>query len=101
MRLAAFEPCDEHLIALEVTEFQQRRLAPPKAVPVHEIEEKKVANVLFRDCPEETLGLFLRVVLDRPLLARAACPYPASTATRSGPFPLGMNGDFAGNPGFH
>jgi len=72
MRLAALEPCDEHLVALEIAELQQCCLAPPKSVPVHEIEEKEVADILFRNRLEETLGLFLRVVLDRPLLVQAA-----------------------------
>lgn len=101
VRLAAFEPGDEHLIALEVTKLQQGCLATSKTVPVHEVEEKEVADVLFRNRLEKALGLFLRVVLDRPLFARSACPYAASPATRSGLFARDMNGDFAGNPGFH
>ena len=101
MRVTAFEPCDEHLITLEVAQLQQCRLAPPKAMPVHEIEQKEVADVLRWNCLEEPLGLFLRVVLDWPLLAWAACSYPASPATRTRPLSFGMNGDFAGNPGFH
>jgi hypothetical protein len=76
-------------------------VAPAQSVAVREVEKEKIANVLWRNGGEKTFDLLFRVVLDRPLLARSAKGCSASSATRRRALPAGMNGDFAGNPGFH
>ena len=101
VRVAAFEACDEDLIAFDIAEFEQRCFTSAQAVAVREIEEQQVTDVLFRNLSEEAFGLLLRVVLDRSL-----CPKPielcsTSSATRRWALSLGMNSDSAGNPGFH
>jgi len=101
VRIAALETRDEDLIALEIAELDERRFAATEPVPVHEIEEEEIANVVFGNRSEEAFGLFLRVVLNwsRALLARTT--RTSATAARPSAFPVGMKCDFAGNPGFH
>jgi hypothetical protein len=101
VRVTALEPGNVHLIAFEIAQLKERRFATTEAVSVHEIEEEQVAGVVFGDRGEEAFGLFNRVVLDGSLLARTAGPSTASPASRCWALPLGMNGDSAGNPGFH
>jgi hypothetical protein len=98
---AALEARDPDLVALNVREFDERGFTPSKSVSVREIEKEQVADVVLGDEREEALNLLLRAVLDRPLLARSAGPCSASSAARRWALSLGMNGDFAGNPGFH
>ncbi|MEO8379553.1 MAG: hypothetical protein ABI779_07795, partial [Acidobacteriota bacterium] len=89
------------LIAFEIFQLEEHRFTATEAVSIHEIEEEQVASVVFGNRGEEAFGLFNRVVLDGSLLARTAGPSAASPASRCWALPLGMNGDSAGNPGFH
>lgn len=101
VRVTALEPCNVHLIAFEIFQLEEHCFTATEAVSIHEIEEEQVASVVFGDRGEEAFGLFNRVVLDGSLLARTAGPSAASPASRCWALPLGMNGDSAGNPGFH
>jgi hypothetical protein len=101
VRVTALEPCNVHLIAFEIAQLKEHCFTATEAVSVHEIEEEQVASVVLGDRGEEAFGLFNRVVLDGSLLARTAGPSAASRASRCWALPLGMNGDSAGNPGFH
>jgi hypothetical protein len=98
---AALEARDPDLVALDVGQLDERDFPSSQSMSVREIEEEQVADVLLGNAREEALNLLFRVVLDWPLLARAAGPCSASFASRRWALPLGMNGDFAGNPGFH
>ena len=101
MTLAALEARDPDLVTLDVLHLDERGFTPSQSVSIREIEKEKVADVVLGDEREKALNLLFRVVLDRPLLARAAGPCSASFAARRRALSLGMNGDFAGNPGFH
>ena len=101
MRVTTFEACNEDLVPFDVAEFEQGCFTSAQTVAVCEIEEQQIADVLCGNRGEEAFGLLFGVVLDRSLLPRPIELCSASTTTRCRAFSLGMNGDSAGNPGFH
>jgi hypothetical protein len=102
MRLTAFETRNPNLVFLKIPKLHERCFASPKTVAVDEVEQEEIAYVLDGNRSEEALDLILRKMLDRTLLTRAPNPSGTpATAPRRTAFPLCMNGDSAGNPGFH
>lgn len=71
MTLSALEPRDPDLITLNVIKLDERDFAAPEPVPVGEIEQEKIADVLLRDEREEAFHLKNAEVLNRALLSRS------------------------------
>ena len=81
VRISAFEAPHPNLIAAEITELDESGFAAAKAMPVHEIEQEEIANVLCRDLREERLDLFTGEKLDWLLRRRTSrSPMPARCA---------------------
>lgn len=81
VRIAAFEPPHPNLIVAEITEFDESGFAAAKAMPVHEIKEEEIADILCRDLREERLDLFAGEKFDRLLRRRTTrFPMPARCA---------------------
>lgn len=60
LRLPFLKPGDVDAAIAKPIEGEDRRLATPEAVEIHEVEEEPVTNVLSRDRAEERPELFLR-----------------------------------------
>jgi hypothetical protein len=103
VRIAALEPPDPDLIVVHIRDLQKRGLAAPQAVPVHEIKEEEVADILPRDLREKGLDLLAREELDGPLRGwtpRALPRVSSSKTTRFSRLVLRTKADIGTFPHF-